>query len=191
MKNPNTPDTRIATVRIHSRRRQRGFTLIELSIVIAIGLLLILAGLKFGPTLMRGTQVQSEVQNVGQLVTSVRNLYRGRYANLTTAAAIQYNLVPTDLVNGAALAGNWGPISLGPTNLTGAAGNTALAVNMQNIPQPVCTQLAPALLGIADELDVGGTANLKSVANPNPLNDTVAAACGAAGGTVAIMIRAQ
>lgn len=169
--------------------KQRGFTLIELSIVIAIGLLLILVGLKFGPTLMRGTRVQSETQNVGMLVSQVRNLYRGRYANLTTAQVIQYNLAPTDLVNGNALAGNWGAITLAPSALNGAAANTALQVTLANIPQPDCIQLAPALLGTADELDVGGNANLKSANNPNPANDAIAAACGN-GGAVNIVLRA-
>ena len=194
MKTPNTQalnTARPATRGPAPKRGQRGFTLIELSIVIAIGLLLILAGLKFGPSLMRGTQVQADVQNVGQLVTNTRNLYRGRYANLTTALAIQYNLAPNDLINGAALAGTWGPITLAPSLLQGAAANTALQVTLANIPQVVCVQLAPALLGVADELDVGAVVRLKSAAAPNPLNDTVAAACGAAGGTVAIVIRAQ
>jgi prepilin-type N-terminal cleavage/methylation domain-containing protein len=172
-------------------RVQRGFTLIELSIVIAIGLLLILAGLKFGPSLMRGTQVSAEVQNVGQIVTKTRNLYRGRYANLTTALAIQYDLAPTDLVNGATLAGNWGPMTLAPAALTGAAANTALQLTLQNIPQQVCTQLAPALLGVADELDVGAGVNVKSFATPNPLNDVIAGNCGAVGGSVNIVVRAQ
>jgi len=190
MKHPNTSDIRPAAARNPARKgRQRGFTLIELSIVIAIGVALILAGLKFAPALMRGTRVQSEVQNIGMLVNNVRNLYKGRYANLSNAQAIQFNLPPTDLVDGANLSGRWGAVTLSPAALAGAAANTALQVTLANIPQPDCIQLAPALLGVADELDVGGAANLKSANTPNPANDAIAAACGA-GGAVNIVIRA-
>ena len=170
--------------------KQSGFTLIELSIVIAIGLLLILAGLAFGPALMLSSRVSSETQNIGMLISSTRNLYQGRYANLTTAKIIQYNLAPTALVNGTALAGNWGTITLTPGALTGAAANTALQVTLANILQPACIQLAPALLGTADELDVGGSSNLKSANTPNPARDTVTDACGT-GGAVSIVIRAM
>ena len=170
--------------------KQEGFTLIELSIVIAIGLLLNLAGLAFGPTLMLSTRVEGETQNIGMLVTNTRNLYQGRYANLTTAKVIQYNLAPTALVNGNTLAGNWGSITLAPSALTGAAANTSMQVTLANIPQPACIQLAPSLLGTADELDVGGQANLKSANTPNPARDTVTDACGQAG-AVNIVIRAM
>lgn len=190
MKTPNTLDPRTAAARNPARRgRQGGFTLIELSIVIAIGLLLILAGLKFAPALMRGTRVQGEVQNVGMLVSNVRNVYHSRYANLSNAQAIQFNLPPTDLVDGGNISGHWGPITLAPSALAGGAANTAMQVTLTNIPQPDCIQLAPALLGVADELDVGGAANLKSANNPNPANDAIAAACGA-GGAVNIVVRA-
>jgi type II secretory pathway component PulF len=48
--------------------------------------------------------------------------------------------------------------------------------------------LNAALRHAADEMDVGATNNVKSAANPNPLNDVVAAACGNAGGP-AVQIR--
>lgn len=174
----------------NSPPRQRGFTLIELSIVIAIGLILILAGLKFGPSLMRGSRVQGEIQNVGMLVSNVRNLYRGRYANASVAQVIQFNLAPSDLINGAALNGNYGNITVGPSALAGGAANTAMQIVLTNVPAADCVQLAPGLLGAADELDVGAAANLKSAANPNPANDVVAAACGNAG-PVTITLRAS
>lgn len=172
------------------RRRTRGFTLIELSIVIAVGLLLILGGLKFAPELYRGTKVQSEVQNVGMLAANIRNLYRGRYAALTDAQVIALQLAPTDLVNGAALAGNYGAITSAPAALTGGAPNTAMQLSLANVPAKDCVQLAPALLGVATELDVGATANLKTAANPNPANNVVAAACGNAA-NVTIRVRAN
>jgi len=171
-------------------KKQGGFTLIELSIVLAIIIIVILAGLSLAPMLMRGTRVQSETHNVGMLMSQVRNTYQGRYANLTTAKVLQYNLAPSNLVNGNALAGNWGSITLVPGALTGAVANTAMQVTLVNIPQPDCIQLAPALAGTADELDVGGNANLKSANNPNPAKDTITDACGNAG-AVNIVLRAM
>jgi prepilin-type N-terminal cleavage/methylation domain-containing protein len=168
--------------------QQRGFSLIELSIVIAVGLLLILLGLKFGPQLFRGAKINGEIQSVNMLISNISNLYQGRYANLTTANALNRNLVPGDLRNGAAITGKWGNITLAPGTLAGGAANTAMVVTMANIPQEVCTTLAPGLLGAADEMDVGATNNVKTAANPNPLNDVVAAACGNAGGP-AVQIR--
>jgi prepilin-type N-terminal cleavage/methylation domain-containing protein len=174
-----------------AHHRQRGMTLIELAVVLAIGLVLILAGLKFAPALMTSSRVQAETQNLGQLVTSTRNLYQGRYATLTVAQAIQFNLAPAGMVNGAALAGNWGTVTPAPALLAGGAPNTAMAITLAGIPQAVCVQLAPALLGIADEMDVNGVAVKNTGALVNPLVGTVAAACGVAGGgAVPIVIRA-
>jgi prepilin-type N-terminal cleavage/methylation domain-containing protein len=172
------------------QHRQRGFSLVELSIVIAVGLLMILLGLKFGPSLFRGAKVNGEVQNVTMLISNLSNTYQGRFANLTVANALNLNAVPGDLRDGAAITGKWGAITLAPAALTGGNPNTAMQVTLANIPQEVCTTLAPALLGAADEMDVGGNANVKTQANPNPATDIVAGNCGPAGGpAVPIVLR--
>lgn len=170
-------------------RKQSGFTLIEISIVIAIALILILGGITFGSRMIMSANVTAETENIGMLITNVRNLYQKRYGNLTVAQAIALNLVPTDLLNGAALEGHFGAIALAPGQLAGGGANTAIVVTLSNVPPDACTQLAPALLGFADELDVGATANLKSRVNPRPARDAVAAACGVA--AVNIVIRAS
>jgi type IV pilus assembly protein PilA len=170
--------------------RQRGFSLVELSIVIAVGLLMIILGLKFGPGLFRGAKVNGEVQNVTMLISNLSNTYQGRYANLTNANALNLNAVPGDLRDGANITGKWGAITLAPAALAGGPANAALQVTLANIPQEVCTTLAPALLGAADEMDVGGNANVKTLAAPNPATDVVATACGVAGGpAVPIILR--
>jgi prepilin-type N-terminal cleavage/methylation domain-containing protein len=170
-------------------RKQSGFTLIEISIVIAIALILVLGGITFGSRMMMSANVTSETENVGMLITNVRNLHQKRYANLTVAQAITLNLVPTDLINGNAIEGHFGAITLAPGQLTGGGANTAMVITLNNVPPDACTQLAPALLGFADELDVGATANIKSRVNPRPARDTVAAACGVA--SVNIVLRAS
>jgi prepilin-type N-terminal cleavage/methylation domain-containing protein len=177
-------------------RRQRGFTLIELSIVIAIGLLLILAGLKFGPTLMRGTRVQSETQNIGGLKTAIGNLYRGQYnppaQPVSNANIINFGLAPQDLLDaGGGLTGHWGTVTVTPSNLAGGVPGTAMQIALINIPQDVCVQLAPSLVALADEMDVGGAAVKNQTALLNPTAAAVAFACGnVGGGTTTITIRA-
>lgn len=101
------------------------------------------------------------------------------------------NLIPTDLVDGKGISGHWGAITLAPSNLTGGAANTALQATLANIPPEVCTQLAPQLMGYADELDIE-KATVKSQTNPKPDRDAVAGACiTKSGGNVSIVIRAS
>lgn len=61
---------------------QGGFSLIELAIVIAIAVVLVIAGVTLGGRLMTGANVEAEVQSVGMMVTNVRNLYQRRVVGL-------------------------------------------------------------------------------------------------------------
>jgi prepilin-type N-terminal cleavage/methylation domain-containing protein len=170
-------------------KKQGGFTLIELSIVIAVGLLLILAGLKFGPQLFRSVKINQEASNIATLSSNISNVYQGRYAAITVANIIQLNLIPQDLLNGAAMAGNWGAITVAASNLTGGAAGTAYQLSLANIPPQVCPVLAPALAAMADELDVGTTALVKSL-TVRPTPDAIALAC-AQNAVTAIVLRKQ
>lgn len=176
--------------------RQRGFTLLETAIVIGILIAASIAAVKLGGDLLLRSRARAEVQDVETLVANVTRLYSAYpppapYASLTGAAAARRSLIPTALDRGGGvIVGRWGAITLAPGNLSGGNPGTAMQVTLANIPQAVCAIMAPALLGATDELDVGGGNNLKSAANPNPAPDTVAAACGRAGGpAVAIRIR--
>jgi prepilin-type N-terminal cleavage/methylation domain-containing protein len=173
--------------------RQQGFTLIEISIVIAIGLLMVLAGLKFGPALRLRTEVSAEVQNLGHLAVNVRNTYAGRYVNLSTANVVQLNLAPLDMLNtdnvnvdpnvNFPLVGHWSYITLSPNSLANGIPNSAMQIDLVRIPQDVCTQLAPALLPMADEMQVNGT-TVKWYQQPNPPPDLAAMQCGPPANTV-------
>ena len=130
------------------------------------------------------------MQNIGILINNLHNTYNGRYANLTDAAIINYgSVVPSELVNGTTLAGNFGVITTAPATLLNGGANTAFQITLQNVPQLDCVQLAPALLGAVVEMDVGGT-TVKNANTPNPLTSTVATACGTTG-VVNIALRAN
>jgi type II secretory pathway pseudopilin PulG len=165
---------------------QRGVTLIETAIVIAVGLLLLFGGLRFVTPTFQRAKVQAEAQNLTRLVLAATAFYRldpALFANAGNANALARGLVPDGLRNGPTpIHGQWGDIVLAPGALTGGAANTALAVSLNRIPVDVCRQLVPTLLGSVDELGVGGFTDVKSIANPNPLPDAAATRCGVAAG---------
>lgn len=139
------------------RRKEGGFTIAELMVVVAVGSVLIVSGLKLAPQLWNDSKVHSETQNIEALVTRISNTFQGNYTNLSNAMAVQLQTVPPDMLKkgGNSITGNWGGVTVSAT--TTSVGGPAFVVQMVNIPSKICPQLVANLAAISEELLVNGT----------------------------------
>lgn len=164
-----------------SIKKQRGFTLIELGIVLALsGIVLFYAVSKMTST---GDQVRAQalVGELAQIVQNTKRLYatQGSY-NGVTIAALRNNTVFPSSWNGTAAGTITGPftgaVTVGATTLTTA--DDAVMITTPNVPTSVCSEAARMLADGVNIITVGGTV---VKANNGALNiDTLGTQCSAA-----------
>jgi prepilin-type N-terminal cleavage/methylation domain-containing protein len=157
LKNPNPP----VVGRRLSRRHVRGLTMVELSVVLVIGALL-LAAVFIG---FRANQARSEVRLNTSLVTEIAAELQakfgrtGQYANTTVALAVQSRAIPEELrVAGTNTAQNGygGLIALAAQTCTVA--NDCLDLTWPQVPQSQCMDLVIATQSVARRITVNGVA---------------------------------
>lgn len=110
-------------------RQQRGFTLIELAVVVGIGFLLVGIGLYKAPSILASYRANAELQELPQVVTNVQKSFANAasYTGVTLDSIIRLDAFPQNRVtipsSGAATAANrWGGAI---TFATGTIGTTA------------------------------------------------------------------
>jgi len=139
------------------RRRQRGLTMVELSVVLVIAALLIAAVF----TGLRGNQRRVELQNNATLITQIASALRaqfgrtGRYANTTLALAVQSRAIPEELRIGTgttAQNGYGGTLGLAPA--TCAVANDCLDLTWPRVPQAQCMDLVIGTQSVARRIQV-------------------------------------
>lgn len=107
---------------------QRGFTLIELGVVVAIGFLLVGIGLYKAPTIMANYRVNAELQELPQIVTNIQKSYVNSpsFVGVSLDSIIRLDAFPQNRVTipgaGAATATNrWnGAVTFAPGTITTA-----------------------------------------------------------------------
>jgi len=131
-------------------RKQGGFTIIELMLVLGIGAMVI-AGAFVGYKFL--SSQASSMQNINattSLVTAVKNKFQGvgSYAGITTTAVVTAELVSKPLNgSGSAITNLWDL----PIEFVGAADKFVAQVT---VPAKFCIDAAGALDGIAYRIDI-------------------------------------
>ena len=140
-------------------RRQQGFSLIEILLVIGIIAVLALAAFLIFPSVQASQRANAEQNNIMTIAAGVKQMFNGKYTNISTLNVVQGKLAPANMVNdaGTGLVSAWGgAVNVAASPGAGVAGSR-FTVNYTAVPTAVCLKLAPGLVGNFETLTVGTT----------------------------------
>jgi type IV pilus assembly protein PilA len=145
-------------MRYKSKLHQAGFTLVEVGIVVAIGLLLLL-GIGAANRTIAGTKVNNEIGEIKTIIANVQRQYSGKsnYATATLTDIIALKSMPDERKASATTAVNrWsGAITMAPATITTA--NDSIRYSSAGVPEYECTQIVPQVEGSLTRVAVAGT----------------------------------
>lgn len=175
----------------YSKRKQGGFSLIELAIVIAIAAIIIMLVFSRLSRVQNARIASDEASNYSMMMTDIRTKYgsQGDFAGITAQSVINNGLAPRSMVNGTALRSGWNtPVTIAPISLTGTA-NDGVQLTY-NVPREQCSDFVVGAAGASARVTVGSTVVKNAPANINNLDvNALGTACNAnLGGTVAVLL---
>ena len=145
-----------------SQFKQKGFTLVEVAIVVAIGALLLI-GISQAPRIIAGNKSNAEIAEIPQIVTGVQKIYANQatYAGATLTQVIALNGLPPERVSAGAGVNRWGgAITMAVATVTTA--NDAIALTSVNVPSLECTDIIPSVANRFARVQVNGV-DVKSI----------------------------
>lgn len=170
------------------RARAKGFSLIELLLVLGILAVFLITAFVFYPQVRDRNQANTEVANLTSIKANINNLYAakgGNYNGLTSPIANQARAYPSSMnggvfTSGATITSAWGQPVVAEAS-TGTAPRT-FTVTYTAVPAGVCLGLVSGAAGNFQDITVGGSSVFSGT--PLTLNPTTAAIQCANGGTV-------
>lgn len=157
------------------RAQQRGFSLIELLLVLGVLAVFLITAFVFYPQVRDRNQANAEATNLTAIKANINNLYAsksGNYRGLNQAVANQARAFPVsmngnDFSSSAAITSSWGsPVSIAvnaaPTTTTQTPGrslgaNRSFSVTYTDVPAGVCLPLVTAAAMNFQGVRVGST----------------------------------
>ena len=177
-----------------NQKQQRGFSLVELLLVLGVLAILLVAAFVVFPQVRDRNQANAEVTNLTTIKANVSNLYAsrgGNYTGLTNTVAINARVYPSGMIsaavgsNPAAAVASWG----GAVTTEAATNPRRFQVTYNGVPPGVCLGLVSGAAGNYEQITVGstpvitnGTAATESSAGGrfDPAAAAGTAACGSA-----------
>ena len=142
-----------------SPMKQQGFTLIELVLVLGVIALIAIAAFLVYPSVVAGTQANTESTDVTAITACVKTLYgsTGSYTGLSTTTAIQGHCPPSTMV-----AGNYGSTTMNSVwgQLVNVAVNTnpvLFDITYSNVPTAACLKFVADIGSNFDKVVIGST----------------------------------
>lgn len=166
-------------------RNAKGFSLIELLLVLGVLAILLVAAFVVYPQVRDRNQANAEVANLTSIKANLNNLYAprgGNYAGLTTEVANQARAFPASMNGGtytasAPITSSWGgsvTVAATTTAVAGIPAGRAFSITYNGVPSGVCLGLVSGAATNFQSVTVGGTEVVTS-AGFNPA--TAAAQC--------------
>ncbi|HFT4637915.1 TPA: type 4 pilus major pilin, partial [Klebsiella pneumoniae] len=139
---------------VKNSKSKKGFSLLELLLVLGIVAALIVASFIVYPKVRDARYVDIEAKHIGQIYASVRNVYVGKpdYSGLaTTAVAIPAQFFPDDMLKKNITWGisSWGGYVVVDANDVSPSGLAAssFTISYSDVPDSVCIRLITAVEG--------------------------------------------
>jgi len=145
-----------------NRNTSKGFSLIELLLVLGVLAILLVAAFVVYPQVRDRNQANTEVSNLTTIKAGINNLYAakgGNYAGLSTPIANQARIFPQNMnggsyAPGASVQTAWG----GAVTVTPATGTAPreFTIAYASVPEGVCLGLVSGAAGNFKDVTVGG-----------------------------------
>lgn len=162
---------------IRKQLRQRGFTMVELGLVLTIAIIMLVGVVSYFSTNSTTSQANALAQDITMLVGKVKSAYAGQYSNVTNAKLNTggfFNNFPS-------LNNNAGTVttSLGGGTLTVSSGTVTSAGDsvkyvITQLPDAACLPLVNALAKTATTVTVGANSVKAAGGVPDPSKITCA-----------------
>ncbi|SEI14525.1 type 4 pilus major pilin [Paraburkholderia hospita] len=160
-------------------QRQKGYTLIELSIAGAIIALLVMGTIKFVSSVLADHRANSELEELPQVFTKMQKVYGNRpnFSGATLATFVNRGAFPEDwVVSGTTnVVNRWsGNVSVGVTTIGGVA-NNAITYTTSGVPDSECSSVVPGMDQSVRTTSVNGTVVKQDKQASDP--DLIGTAC--------------
>ncbi len=158
------------TVLIKNKKSKKGFSLLELLLVLGIIAALVVAAFIVYPKVQASQRAQAESNNIATIQAGVKALYTSTssFTGLTNSVAAKANIFPDNmLINSGTFAR---PINAFKGNVTLAADKTgpsgadgsSFTITYSNVPAAECTKIITAAAGNFYAAGVGTAGNVKA-----------------------------
>ena len=138
---------------LKNRKSKKGFSLLELLLVMGIIAALVVAAFIVYPKVQASQRSQAESNNIAAIQAGVKSLYSStsNYTGLSTSVAIQAKIFPDNMLNGSknlAYSSFGGDVALASENTgpTGALGSSFI-ITYYGVPPTECTKIMTAVAG--------------------------------------------
>lgn len=154
------------TVLIKNKKSKKGFSLLELLLVLGIIAALVVAAFIVYPKVQASQRAQAESNNIATIQAGVKALYTSAssFDKLTNTVAVQAKIFPDNMLSGSG--NNATPINAfkgavtvasadtGPSKATGSS----FTIKYENVPASECTKIVTAAAGNFYQVGVGASA---------------------------------
>jgi len=132
--------------------QQKGFTIVELSIVLTIIAVLVVAGLSGINTLITSNKAVTQIEDGTRVITKLQNFVSTGSSGVTTAAAKGMGLFPASRLTAAGVSNVFGGSELVVANnadLDGVSAKLGAIYTISGLPKQVCADVGAALATLA------------------------------------------
>lgn len=157
------------------KKRQSGFTLVELGIVVAIAAIIIGIGLVVVPSILASTRANAEISELPTITTKIQRAFANQpnFANITQATVAGLNVFPPSNVSGTTITNRFGgAVTVAKNTLVATTPDDTVAITSAQIPTAECLQIGQGVEGSMRQIQVGGVVvkdDGKSAADPAKL----------------------
>ena len=154
-----------------SPMKQQGFTLIELVLVLGVIALIAIAAFLVYPSVVSGTQANTESTDVTSITACVKTLFgsTGDYTGLDTPTAIKGHCPPSTMVAGNFASTTMTSVWAQPVDITVDATPTLFDITYTNVPTAACLKFVADVGNNFDRVLVNGISVKDSIrTNPTP-----------------------